>query len=225
MGISQSYNPTDSLETFPFPFDISKVKDPSFLNNSHYKKLYELGMEYHNLRADIMDKKKIGLTNLYNLFHNPNTEDTEIINLRSIHEKIDRHVLKLYEWDQIKMKYGYSIENIDSLIIEEDIKLPTEFEQRIEDENFFFENKNQAFLFKSQFNSIIKNKQEIKWRYQWDNQTIKKVIENLFELNTLRSQQENENEMISIKTKKSTSSGKIRLQKAPNEQIQISLEL
>ena len=225
MGISQSYNPTDSLETFPFPFDISKVKDPSFLNNSHYKKLYELGMEYHNLRADIMDKKKIGLTNLYNLFHNPNTEDTEIINLRSIHEKIDRHVLKLYEWDQIKMKYGYSIENIDSLIIEEDIKLPTEFEQRIEDENFFFENKNQAFLFKSQFNSIIKNKQEIKWRYQWDNQTIKKVIENLFELNTLRSQQENENEMISIKTKKSTSSGKIRLQKAPNEQIQIGLEL
>jgi len=54
------YTPTDCLETFPFPKNISKL---------HEHQLEQIGEAYHEHRRQLMLKMQLGLTKTYNAFH------------------------------------------------------------------------------------------------------------------------------------------------------------
>jgi hypothetical protein len=84
------YTPSDCFETFPFPMD--------FESNAG---LETAGKVYYEYRAALMIKNNEGLTKTYNRFHDPNETDPGILELRRLHEEMDRAVLHAYGWDDI----------------------------------------------------------------------------------------------------------------------------
>jgi len=85
------YAPEDCFKTFPFPL--------GFESNTN---LRNAGRTYYDLRAQIMLDHGKGLTATYNEFHNPNSEWSEIGELRTLHDSVDRAVLDSYGWNEIK---------------------------------------------------------------------------------------------------------------------------
>jgi len=81
------------FETFPFP--------------SAYKKLKEIGAVYHSHRKDMLKSHGIGLTNLYNKFHDSSIKDKDCVNLRDIHATLDNEVSHVYGWHDIDLQHGF----------------------------------------------------------------------------------------------------------------------
>lgn len=103
------YTPSDSFETFPFPRPASRETAG----------LYSLGEKCHALRLEICGKRMLGLTKLYNLFHDPATERDEALvqrqplpfddvrRLRELHVEMDRAVLAAYCWHDIDPRHSF----------------------------------------------------------------------------------------------------------------------
>jgi hypothetical protein len=119
-----SYAPTSLFETFPFPL------------GSEIQSLETIGKEYYLLRKQLMSQIKLGLTKVYNLFHSKavseqglDTKDKQlmalqkhlekfgleselrdvtrlILQLRSLHVKMDEAVLSAYSWTDIALKHN-----------------------------------------------------------------------------------------------------------------------
>lgn len=89
------FAPTDSIETFPFP---------DFEENSL---LHDLGVEYESLRRKVMLANNIGLTSLYNMFHDQCCELKEVVVLREIRARIDHAVVELYGWSDTDLNHGF----------------------------------------------------------------------------------------------------------------------
>ncbi|WP_416753692.1 Eco57I restriction-modification methylase domain-containing protein [Streptomyces sp. FW42] len=53
------------------------------------------------LRRDLMRQRNVGLNTLYSLFHDPACSNDGIIELRRIHEKIDRLTVEAYGWHDL----------------------------------------------------------------------------------------------------------------------------
>ena len=100
------YSPTDCFLTFAFP------RDPV-----HETALAAIGETYHEHRRSLMRDLWLGLTDLYNLFHDPDltpalvTESlgeratingdegfTRLLRLRDLHRELDQTVLTAYGW-------------------------------------------------------------------------------------------------------------------------------
>ena len=88
------YTPADVYETFPFPLTIPTV-------------LEELGERFDALRRQIMLSRNIGLTALYNLFHNPTEKDAELEEMRKLQREIDEAVRDAYGWSDIDLGHGF----------------------------------------------------------------------------------------------------------------------
>ncbi len=85
------YTPSDCFETFPFP-----------KNWETHPVLGAVGKAYYEFRATLMVKNDEGLTKIYNRFHDPDDRDLEIMKLRELHAAMDRAVLDVYGWSDIK---------------------------------------------------------------------------------------------------------------------------
>jgi len=84
------YTPTDCYETFPFP--------PNWQTNPT---LEAAGAAYHTHRAALMVANDQGLTATYNRFHDPDELDPGILELRRLHDAMDRAVLDAYGWKDL----------------------------------------------------------------------------------------------------------------------------
>lgn len=95
LGTSTSrYTPSDCYETFPFPSALPVA-------------LESLGYAYDDLRKDIMKRNQIGLTKLYNAFHNPENTDSKLEELRQLQKQIDEAVRNAYGWNDIDLEHGF----------------------------------------------------------------------------------------------------------------------
>ena len=81
------YGPSDCFETFPFPL--------AFECNTA---LGRASCSYFELRASLMQRENIGLTTLYNWFHDPECECGDILRLRELHHAMDRATFDAYGW-------------------------------------------------------------------------------------------------------------------------------
>jgi hypothetical protein len=106
-----NYAPTDCFDTFPFPSleykqnviregKIDKMPEP-------FQRAAEIGKKYHEHRRQIMLNRWIGLTKTYNLFHNPNCNDPDIVKLRELHAEMDKAILACYGWDDIDPQHDF----------------------------------------------------------------------------------------------------------------------
>jgi hypothetical protein len=90
----QRYTPTDCFETFPFP--------PALTTE-----LEMLGKSYHSHRGDILKALKIGLTDCYRRFNNPENTDNFFEELREKHRQIDEAVTIAYGWRDLDLGHGF----------------------------------------------------------------------------------------------------------------------
>ena len=81
------YTPSDCFETFPFP-------DGYETDGS----LEAAGTTYHDHRAALMVAADEGMTKTYNRFHKANEKSEPIVQLRELHDAMDRAVLAAYGW-------------------------------------------------------------------------------------------------------------------------------
>jgi len=90
------YTPSDVFETFPRPA-------PS-------ERLESIGRILNNERREIMLKRNLGLTKLYNLVNDADIadgDDTDVARMRAIHMELDITMMAVYGWDDIKLDYGH----------------------------------------------------------------------------------------------------------------------
>ena len=85
------YAPSDCFETFPFP--------DHWESNSA---LEEAGRTYDAFRSALMVRNNEGLTKTYNRFHRPDDRSQEIVELRRLHDALDRVVLDAFGWQDIQ---------------------------------------------------------------------------------------------------------------------------
>ncbi len=97
LGLALNYSPSDCFETFPFPR----------LDPEAAARLEALGERYHALRAEIMRDEWIGLTRLYNRFHDPTDRDPRILRLRELQVEIDRAVAAAYGWGDLDLAHDF----------------------------------------------------------------------------------------------------------------------
>lgn len=90
------YTPTDVFEPFPFPLSLEDRSD-----------LEAIGLEYDQARSAFMKEKGIGLTTLYNRFHDPNDSDQGIVDIRDLHSAIDSRVAAAYGWDDLRLDHDF----------------------------------------------------------------------------------------------------------------------
>jgi len=84
------YSPSDCFQTFPFPKNWET--DPT---------LEQIGETYYTFRANLMVRNNEGLTDTYNRFHNPDETDSDILQLRQLHDQLDQAVFNAYGWDDL----------------------------------------------------------------------------------------------------------------------------
>lgn len=89
------FSPSDSVETLPLPETADLVK------------LERLGTDYLRERRQAMADSAIGLTKLYNRFHDPKDLNPRIERVRELHRKIDTAVALTYGWDDLDLGHGF----------------------------------------------------------------------------------------------------------------------
>jgi hypothetical protein len=87
------FAPSDSIETFPFPEGIDRLEP--------------LGEAYLRARREIMRAEGLGLTKLYNRFHDPDDQDPRLERLREQLREIDVAVARLYDWKGLDLGHGF----------------------------------------------------------------------------------------------------------------------
>lgn len=88
------YTPSDVFLTFPRP------KATKLLEN--------VGKDLDETRREIMFRRDLGLTTLYNLVNDPlNSDDPDVLRIREIHVSIDQALMKAYDWADISLNHGF----------------------------------------------------------------------------------------------------------------------
>ncbi|WP_437878417.1 Eco57I restriction-modification methylase domain-containing protein [Sorangium sp. So ce513] len=86
------YAASDCFETFPFPDPDPRAVIPA---------LEAIGEKLYETRARFMIDTDQGLTKTYNALKDPSCQDPRILDLRALHEEMDRAVLAAYGWSDI----------------------------------------------------------------------------------------------------------------------------
>lgn len=95
IGKAPRYTPKDVFETFPRPSQVGGI--------------YEPGAALETQRREIMLRRSLGLTRLYNLINDPTIDDSsdaDVAHLRQIHVELDEAVMAAYGWDDVPLGHG-----------------------------------------------------------------------------------------------------------------------
>ncbi|WP_343038082.1 Eco57I restriction-modification methylase domain-containing protein [Arthrobacter wenxiniae] len=90
------YTPSDVFETFPRP--------------APTERLARSGRVLETERREIMHRRDLGLTKLYNLVNDPeiaDSSDVDVARLREIHVELDYAVMTAYGWDDVSLDHGF----------------------------------------------------------------------------------------------------------------------
>jgi hypothetical protein len=90
------YTPSDVFETFPRP--------------EAAERLAEIGKTLDIERREIMLRRWLGLTKLYNLVNDPklaDSADADVARMREIHVELDKAVMDAYGWGDVPLDHGF----------------------------------------------------------------------------------------------------------------------
>lgn len=90
------YTPSDVFETFPRPAETDA--------------LHAIGRTLDEERREIMLRRDLGLTKLYNLVNDPglpDASDPDVARLRAIHVELDEAVMAAYGWSDVSLDHGF----------------------------------------------------------------------------------------------------------------------
>lgn len=87
------YTPSDVFETFPRPASTDRLAG--------------VGRTLDTERLEIMLRRDLGLTKLYNLVNDPDYIDDDIERMREIHVELDQAVRNAYGWGDVELDHGF----------------------------------------------------------------------------------------------------------------------
>lgn len=90
------YTPSDVFETFPRPIASASV--------------VEAGRSLDHFRREVMLRRDVGLTKLYNLVNDPSIADSydaDVASMRRAHVDLDSAVLEAYGWSDLDPQHGF----------------------------------------------------------------------------------------------------------------------
>ena len=87
------YTPSDVYDTMPQPRTTERMRT--------------VGHALETRRIEAMTERRLGLTRLYNLIHDPAVKDTDIVDLRRIHQEIDEAVGEAYGWNDLDLVHDF----------------------------------------------------------------------------------------------------------------------
>ena len=96
LGIGARYTPSDVFETFPRPEPTAELE--------------AMGRALDAERREIMLRRDLGLTRLYNLVNDPGLEagtDPDVDRMRAIHVELDAAVAAAYGWEDLDLTHGF----------------------------------------------------------------------------------------------------------------------
>ena len=96
MRADVSYSPSDAFVTFPCP-------KPT-------KRLAEIGRVLDTTLGEVMRRRDLGLTKLYNLVNDPritDAADADVARMREIHTELDETVMEAYGWGDRDLVHGF----------------------------------------------------------------------------------------------------------------------
>jgi type I restriction-modification system DNA methylase subunit len=94
LGAGLRYTPSNIIGTFPRP----QITD----------RLSEIGQTLDEVRREIMMRRGLGLTKLYNRINDPSVSgDEDVDRLRQIHVELDTGVLETYGWSDVLQEHGF----------------------------------------------------------------------------------------------------------------------
>jgi hypothetical protein len=94
-----TYFVDNSIRTFPFSVLDEK---PGVLDG-----IRSVGREYYESRRALMVSRGIGLTTLYNWFHDSSQLDRDIVNLRRLHAALYNQVAASYGWTDLDLAHSF----------------------------------------------------------------------------------------------------------------------
>ena len=90
------YTPSDVFETFPRPPASDRLAD--------------IGWTLDQERREIMQRRDLGLTKLYNMVNDPTvTSDMDIARMRDIHVEVDQATAGAFGWTDISLDHGFHV--------------------------------------------------------------------------------------------------------------------
>jgi hypothetical protein len=92
MKADTRYAPSDCFDTFPFPQPDPRTVIPA---------VEAAGEALYEARARFMVDTNQGLTKTYNALKDPANTDPRVLELRRLHESMDRAVLHAYGWTDL----------------------------------------------------------------------------------------------------------------------------
>jgi hypothetical protein len=87
------YPASDVFETFPFPEDLSSLR--------------ECGNHYYQHRGAAMLAAQVGLTEIHNRLNNETDDSSDLNRLRSLVIEVDRTVATAYGWSDLSLSHGF----------------------------------------------------------------------------------------------------------------------
>jgi hypothetical protein len=96
MRTDPRYTPSDVFETFPRPQPTRSLND--------------IGAILDADRREILLRRQLGLTKLYNLVNDPDISDEtdgDVARLRAIHVELDEAVIDAYGWGDVPLDHGF----------------------------------------------------------------------------------------------------------------------
>jgi hypothetical protein len=93
LGQTLRYSTSAAFDTFAWPTEFQGVT--------------EIGERYYKYRRMAMASHNLGFTNLYNLFHDPSNNNTDIQKLRDLHVEMDQAVTAAYGWTDLELGHDF----------------------------------------------------------------------------------------------------------------------
>jgi hypothetical protein len=95
VGTRVLYAPSDVFETFPRPDETERLN--------------RVGRTLDVERREVMLRRSLGVTDLYNLINNPEITgaDPDVARMRAIHVELDSTVADTYGWSDIPLEHGF----------------------------------------------------------------------------------------------------------------------
>ena len=93
LGAGIRYTPTDVFETFP--------------QSPYSSDIEAVGRQLDEYRTSLMTDLDLGLTKLYNRFHNSDDNNPQIRKLRDYHVALDITIRNAYGWNKLDLNHGF----------------------------------------------------------------------------------------------------------------------
>ncbi|KZC42344.1 ATP phosphoribosyltransferase regulatory subunit [Rhodanobacter sp. FW510-R12] len=87
------YTATTVLSTFPFPIESEDIGS--------------VAKGYYEFRQFLIERYEIGLTKIYNKFHDIDNTSSDIVELRELHRQLDISVAGAYGWQDVSLDHAF----------------------------------------------------------------------------------------------------------------------